>query len=661
MAEQDSFDASPNNKVAGRQMNEALQGIEGRVSGVQGAEIAHKKHEEKDKEKRERMVFAMTSEQIAEAYAEMDRAIINMQANIIEMGKNLVELSHHAHEILNELHDNLAEIETKLLRQQDELKDLEDGLETADDKEYQQVLIDLKKAEIENTQSVQELYQELKESTSESLNQATHKFEAAQESLSDLQELRQAAEIAGNPEEHLEMLSRQIAEAEQNVQNAQDAIKDIENRAELASKIITFGASDLNIESLTCSPIDDELKKIEMTKARTELTEQLTGAIKDGVISQSEASSLMALSSKAGINQENQMMFARSIAKSGIAIEVADGPSLTGAAAETYLLSEFDKLRQEKSQELENIHAHMAKAGARQEATQTEINAQTQILTETTADINEQTTTGSKSEIAAAKLGVASIGENISYVVDVITDANGNEVHIDNSGATDSYYRLDASGDRVDYDPIKDDLQILNFSMGKDGNAPMMTSAQDTIKRFANIELNTDIGRTRASQIGATSSIEKGEVTLAVLSSNISDLKQQEDMVQSDIAKLDEIETQLASGELSIEAANSQIIAMQGDGSNWVKSEGAPPQNNIFANGLTMGSVLDNYPQYAEPNASYAAPINNGTSNTPSLTTTAFGITPEQSEEQKIALQQQMDAKNDPDINSSPSNTGMTG
>ncbi len=657
------FSTSPNNDTAARQLNKGLSGEGGALSGVDGVETPKTQLDAKEKKERERMVLAMTSEQIAQAYAEMSEAISNMQSQIDKMDEGFSLLCERANEILSNLDENISEAANTLSRQKAELAALEEGLDSASDKEYQTVLIDLKKAEIENTESVQKLYTELRESTAESLNDATQEFNNAKTVLSQLQEMKLEAEGSDNPAEKIELLNQQIAAAEQNVQVAQSAITDIENRAELAGKIITFGASELQIESASCSAINDELKKLEMTKARTELTQNLTSAIKDGVISQTEAASLMALSDKAGVTQENQMQFAKDIAKSGIAIETPSG-ALTGAAAETYLLSEFDKLRQEKTEELDNVHKHISNTAAQATATQTEITAQEQILGETTATIDKITTEGSEIDIAAAKLGIYTIGENQSYATSIITDINGNEVHIDNSGDQDTYYHLDATGTRVDYDPIVDADQLFNFSMGKDGGAAMMSSDQpSTVKRFANIELDSAAGLVRYSQMSATTAIDAGELTLGTLANNIAELKQHASTLQSDIDTINKVEQQLALGEISIEEANIQIVAIDNN-SKLAASETlniSQPHNDpngIYANGLTMGSILDEYTEHNEINASYTTPISDQTAGLPSLTSNIFGKNP-LVEQPVPSTEEHLEIKDNPK-HTTP-NTGMIG
>ncbi len=750
------FTAAPDNKAAATQINKALNGENGAISGVQGSETSLNQQEEKKKQERERASFSMTSEQIAQAYAEMGEAIVIMQEHIHEMGESLAVLSQKSNEILVNIDDGLTEIGEKLSRQKDELRNLEEGLNSSVDKEYQLALIDLKKAEIDHTESVQNLYKELKESTEESLAQAKQDFDIAQTTLSELQELKHAAETSGNIGEHLEELTIHIAIAEQNAQNAQRAIESIATRAEFTSNILESSAQ-FQMESFTCSSIEDEIKKIEMTQARTELINELTTSIQDGEISQAQGLALMALSTKAGVTKEEQINFAKGVAKAGIIIQTPEGP-LTGTQAQSYILSEFDNLRQEKTQELNETQEHLINATEQQEKLQTEITNQTQILDETTASINDITTKGSASEIAAAKLGIAIIGDNQSYLTSVIKDINGNEVHIDDSNNT--YYHLGESGERVYYDPVNDKNQILNFSMGKNGDAPMMSQVQTPsilsslgstflssaqmpapVSRFANIDVNTDASLMRYNQINAASSIKSGELTFATLTADIDNLKQKATLIGADIDKINEIEQQLSSGQISIEDANNQLNSFKEENSKWASSddfamntpkfglaeydktsnealsivenaainngiisqldydrisqsptmpageldalmvannvrlEGEIPQNNpkgIYANGLTLGSVLDDYPQYNEPNASYLAPVNNGVDNVASLTANTFDqtaqntsdLTQEQlklEEEQRITLQQQIDAKNNVNFNSTPNNAGMIG
>ncbi len=541
-----------------------------------------------------RKVFAMTMQQITAAYAKLGEKIEDLGEAVKEVGEQLSELTTVAKALLDDLDKNITDTEERLSAQKAELSELEKNLKTTPDseKEYQQALIDSKKAEIKNSEAAQDLYKELRTSTSESLDKANNEFGLAQSSLADLMKQKHDAEQSGDPEGQLEDLKRSITAAEQNVQKAQETIETIKNNTELRSNIITFSKGDLDITGVisSCGTLEHEQEKVAMIETRTNLTAAITVAINDNEISEAEASNLMALSTKAGVTSENQMIFAKNIAAAGVIIQTKDGP-LSGEEAQTYILNAFDELGQEKQQKLEETKGQIFDTEAQVDLTQSEIAQQQENLDTSTTALNTMIAGGNEAEQRSIYLGASSVGNSQSLAIPVIKDINGNEVHIDRSGDTPSYYHIDENGEHTQY--AQDDPQVANFTKGVDGGGDMslllsqsqasqamsssafgatpqssllgIQSPSETVinKKFANETVSEEAYKARLGQEDAQESIASNKLTLETLNTTIDDLKNEGSLLEGDIGKINEIERQIAANEISIQEANAQLKEFQ--------------------------------------------------------------------------------------------------
>ncbi len=455
--QEEAFTATPNNKVAARQINEAIQGIEGKVSGVQGADDAHRKHEEEKEKKRNQTVLSLTSEQIAQAYAQLDKSIEEMKKHFEEIEVKLTTLRSRSQNVLDHLSNEIALANETLLRQKEELEILEQDLETTHDREYIQILIDQKRAEIENTEAVIRLYNGLRDTTQENLTIATQEYEQANSDLQKLIEQRDLAVSSGAPEQYLEKLQRQIEQTEIRIQNASATITDIENRAISSDKTIKLAVTELHTESVSCTSLEGEMNKTRATIERTAIIKSL-------------------------VNGESSI--------------------------------------DEAISRLENI-------------------------------------SDTQSQWAS------------SEVLDLLTPET-------DPAAYDKAYNI----------------ALARIEEAKITNTPLPKDAYDA-------------------------------------------------MIESGI-NVNDIEYMMLSHNVQLESHN----------------------NNIYAAGVPMGSVLDEYPQYAEPNASYMTPIDNRTQNVASLTANAFGKSHIIEDQPIIAEDQQPntkpDVKNDPNYNITV-NTGVIG
>ena len=530
----------------------------------------------------------------------------------------------------------------------------------------------------------------------------------------------------GNQAPPQELLDR-LEEAKQQIKQADESLDRVDSRAKFAEKMLEKTQSIYSEMTMTCAApgvIDEQA--IELAK-HASILEAVLVATEDGVINEKELKNLTLLSADANYTPEQVKEFAQDIGKSGIAIETKDG-MVSGADASSFIIAQYEEIKAEKEAALNQTQNAIDTTENKAAALEDTIEQSDQKAQASTEKLIDLTMSDDAMESRAAKLGAASIGDNMSIGFEKITDFKGNLVAIDLSGDQPAYFAVDQNGESVmgeDGKPITYTQGTPEYMIfeekrlaGESGSLsssipqsspfnPLQSSPlglsipqqSSLIPVFANDLVNNDAYMAKFDQKDAIETKASSEQELASLMGDMDKLKAQENMLVADIAEIDRIQSGVQDGTISIAQAQTQLKQFQNESSEQetqlasssqdsneehltldtpnidpfvadksineaeaiiaeaqnnggtiseaeyeklaafpsisenditkamdaagVKVEG-PSYNNglngVYANGVTFGSVLDEYG--GDPTS--FAPVNNQTQNAP-LASSAFG------------------------------------
>lgn len=580
-------------EAAIRQFNGAQSGSLG--SGMIAGTIASELHEERlalqENEAREdRATYEMILNAWEQDFNDFMADFDDLEGDLNRADQNLAETTVVANEQLDALQTKIDELNDLKLQQEKELKDLSDRAKQAKTPEEQAFAnseLELKKAELENTTANLNFATGSYKGLSTALGKATTDQADAKRQMDDLKSQISSAESSGDKEK-LASLKAQLSDAQNNFNKAQSSIDDLNKKVEAASLALK-AANSAHLQSTTCSATPElTSEKAAKINAATKVVNAMSAATlatsdNGSGLSRSEISNIVALAKVAKIDQSQFEELTRKAADAGMIMSDDGTTRLSADQASEMLNAEWTDLNTELEQTSQQLNETTAQANQVTAA----LEQDKATVAQATNVIAEKTTTGSLESQASAKIGVAVIGDNMSRITNVIKDVDGNEVYADRSGAEETYFYLNKdTGQRVDYKA--DDLQVLNFKMGKDGNAPMSsaapmssnmssssaissilqsssakTSIPEPVKVFANDKVDNETYLAKFQQVEGQKSVQTNEQKLASLTSDINSLQQKGSMIASDMQAIEKIQAAKNSGSITEDEAINQLTQVK--------------------------------------------------------------------------------------------------
>lgn len=555
------FTASPHsNKVAMEQINKGLQGIEGAIAGVMGINTTATQEEERKRKDSLANIAAITA---TNAIANMNNLMADLDA-LIEQRQELFQELEQSKAALNNLVSSLRDAgnmeDAQIVEDVIEMKDYvvvdykgEEHIVFKDEKDPKKMYV------IDNNDNGERVYINDMKPEARALAWADIRVQDGQKTGDENPEHALKLEESRRKLDEKPKLKELFQEADKGQYNVQQKIDDLNNEIDAKKEEIASFYEE--------KTADGTLSKTDMAELRS---------IMKG------APELNALAVELGTKAH----------ESGVEIEGL----AKGADA-----SEFLALQLAATADLEQTQKEITETQESKTQQESSLDEQNIAIDSTSAIIEERTTSGSQSDIAAANLAVQAIDteRNMSLMVSVIEDINGNAVHknFDNDGNPD-YYHVKDDGTRDYYTPEEDAQQIANFNAGLDGNesngtnSTLSTSPQnfspipgmsssalenDTLnnllgnispippapKTFANIGMDATVAQALVSKDSAQENIETIKQELSDTSNRLENLEVQEAQEQELVANIKQVLADIESGTLSGEEAKTVLATLK--------------------------------------------------------------------------------------------------
>lgn len=633
------------NDTDGSQSGQQLSELLGpdMVNNMYGQLKAEQRYEDEQK-KNSSSERALLLADLARGYQAILRDFDKLKADVEQSAAELDGTIDDAKQVRAEFHDKIVELKELRDQQQSELANLQERAQAATDpaeKERLAAEIELKQAELDNTKATITFAVGTSNGLLHSFQETRDRMNEAKKEIEEINLKIKDAE--GDPEKQ-QALKDQLRAAEEKYNAAKTSHDDLKKQVGVARQALDV-TNDVHRQSVDCSATSEgTLAKAAAIRATTKVVEAMdraaSGTSESGSgLSQTEVHEIVTLAKEAGLDQEKFANLARDAADAGM-LRREDGTRLTSDEAAAMLDAEWASLKQEQAQTDQQI----AQVAGEQSQVKAEIAQDKQTIAATSSLITEKTTTGNLDSQAAAKAGVAVIGDNMSRMTNIIKDVDGNEVYADRSGAEETYYYLD-QGKRVNY--AENDPQVTNFRMGKDGGAAMMSlvpasspaissgnssdffkkpasslpSSQEPVKIFANDSVDNTTYMAKFTQKEAQASVQTNEQKLSSLQNEMKSLQDKGSLIAADLQALQRIKDAQVAGTLTEEQAINELNELKKDIDKRTAAGATTTQTTSAATGARGASetLALNTPDYMLKDAANKLDeINRITATTPS-------------------------------------------
>lgn len=570
-----------------KQYNDAMSGAAEGKTNTAASTAAEKEKAEKEKKYKATLENAAMLSAI-NSINQMSDALDRMQENLDALDQKSQKSAITVSEIEERLSPRIQELEENTKRLEEELEQLKESGASQGE-------IDSKAQELANSETLLKLYKDTNSTLSQEHQAAQQQMDSARQNMISIR--REIEEYKdGNQSPPQELLDR-LEEAQQQIKQATESLDRVDSRAKFAEKMLEKTQSIHNEMTMTMAmtcvdPAVIDQQTIELAK-HASILEAVLVATEDGVINEKELENLAFLSADANYTQEQVNEFALDIENSGIAIKTKDG-MVSGADASSFIMAQYEEIKAEKEAALNQTQNAIDATENKAAALEDTIEQSDQKAQASTEKLIDLTMSDDAMESRAAKLGAASIGDNMSIGFEKVTDLKGNLVAIDLSGDKPAYFAVDKNGEAV----MGEDGKPITYTQGSSeymffeekrlaGESGSMSSSvpqssqfdplksvqfgistpqqSSLIPVFANDLVNNDAYMAKFDQKDAIETRASSEQELASLMSNMDQLKAQENMLVADIAEIDRIQGGVQDGTISIAEAQTQLKQFEND------------------------------------------------------------------------------------------------